>query len=211
VTQRWTCHRGVTLVEATIVVTALAILTAAVAPVASRTLDRARLARATEDAAAIKAGINNFVTEHTLFVPFTSNGAVGGDAVEMLVGDGDIPFSAVGATNWDEPVACCAAAVDVDFLERHLVTNTPIGGGGYSTLVGGWKGAYIASPIDADPWGNRYAVNVQYLRTATTNDVFVLSAGPDEEIDSAFTLNGAIPGDDDIIDVIRRDSGLTVP
>lgn len=210
-TKRWTCHRGVTLVEATVVVTALAILTAAVAPVASRTLDRARLARAAEDTAAIKAAISNLITEHTLFVPFTSNGTAAGDAVEMLVGDGDIPFSAVGATNWDDPVTCCAAAVDVDFLERHLVTNTPIGGGAYSTLVGGWKGAYIGSPIDPDPWGNRYAVNVQYLKTTTTNDVFVLSAGPDEEIDSAFTLNGAVPGDDDIIDVIRRDSGLTVP
>jgi type II secretory pathway pseudopilin PulG len=190
---------------------ALAILTAAAAPVASRTLDRARLARAVEDAKAIKTAINSFVTEHTLFVPFTSNGAAGGDVIEMLVGDGDIPFSGIGATNWDDPVTCCAAAVDVDFLERHLVTNTPIGGGAYSTLIGGWKGAYISAPIDPDPWGNRYAVNVQFLKTTTTNDVFVLSAGPDEEIDTAFALDGAAPQDDDIIVVIRRDNGLTVP
>jgi hypothetical protein len=41
--------------------------------------------------------------------------------------------------------------------------------------------------------------------------VFVLSAGPDEEIDTQFTINGATPGGDDIINVVRRDAGLTVP
>jgi len=85
--------------------------------------------------------------------------------------------------------------------------------GAYTTGGGApWRGAYISAPIDSDPWGNRYAVNVLYLRTApTSNDVFVLSAGPDEEIDTAFTVNGVVPGDDDIIAVIRRDPGRTVP
>jgi hypothetical protein len=129
----------------------------------------------------------------------------------MLVGDGDIPFSAIGATIWDD-VVNPAAATQVDFLERHLVTNTPGGAGVYTTGGGTpWRGAYINGPIDPDPWGNRYAVNVNYFRTTTTNDVFVLSAGPDEEIDTQFTINGATPGGDDIIAVVRRDAGLTVP
>lgn len=202
---------GVTLIEATIVLTVAAILAAAAAPVASRTLDRAKLTRASDDADAIKTAINTFVSTFTSFTPFTTTGTSGGSTVEMLVGDGDIPASAVGATIWDD-VVNPAAATQVDFLERHLVTNTPGGAGAYSTGVANpWRGAYIDAPIDPDPWGNRYAVNVNYFRTTTTNDVFVLSAGPDEEINTAFTVNGATPGGDDIIAIVRRDAGLTVP
>jgi prepilin-type N-terminal cleavage/methylation domain-containing protein len=204
-------RRGMTLVEATIVLTVAAILTAAAAPIASRTLDRAKLARAADDAAAIKTALNNFVSGFTAFTPFTTTGTNAGATVAMLVSDGDVPLSAVGATNWDDLVNPAAGAA-VDFLERHLVTNTPGGAGAY-TVGGGapWRGAYINAPIDPDPWGNRYAVNVNYFRTTTTNDVFVLSAGPDEEINTPFSIDGAAPGGDDIISVVRRDAGLTVP
>jgi hypothetical protein len=138
-------------------------------------------------------------------------GTNGGATVEMLVGDGDIPVSAIGATIWDN-VVNPAAGTQVDFLERHLVTNTPGGAGAYTTAgATPWRGAYINAPIDPDPWGNRYAVNVNFLRAATTNDTFVLSTGPDEEINTGFTQNGAVPGGDDIIVIVRRDPGLTVP
>lgn len=85
-----------------------------------------------------------------------------------------------------------------------------------------WRGPYLRSPVDPDPWGNRYAVNVVFLDpsvTATisgiTNpgtpygtadyprlDVFVLSAGPDEEIDTQSAQDGAVPGDDDFIYIV---------
>jgi type II secretory pathway pseudopilin PulG len=203
-------QRGITLIEATIVLAAGAVLAAAAAPVVSRTLDRTRLARAASDADAIKTAITSFLSEFTGFTPFTTNGTGGGATVQMLVSDGDTPASSVGATVWDNPVA--TGGTPVDFLERHLVTNTPISGGGYTTGGGNpWRGAYISAPIDPDPWGNRYAVNTLYLRSSTANDVFVLSAGPDEDIDTPFTVNGAAPGDDDIIAVVRRHAGLAVP
>ena len=206
-----TSERGITLVEATIVLTVAAILTAAAAPIASRTLDRAKLARASDDATTIKTAINNFVSEFTSFTPFTTTGTSLGNTIEMLVSDGDIPVSAIGATVWDD-VVNPAAANEVDFLERHLVMNTPGGAGAYTTAgLTPWRGAYISAPVNPDPWGNRYAVNVNYFRTTTSNDVIVLSAGPDEEINTPFTVNGATPGGDDIIAVVRRDSGVTVP
>jgi prepilin-type N-terminal cleavage/methylation domain-containing protein len=205
-------QHGFSLVEATIVLAVIAVLTGAMAPSVARTLAQGRLARAYNDVQAIRTAIDSLVTEHTVFVPFTSTGAVDGDVIEVLVSDGDIPFSAVGATPWDDVVACCAGAIDVAFLEGHLVTNTDLGAAGsYSVAAGGWRGAYMSAPVDPDPWGNRYAVNTEFLKTTTTNDVFVLSAGPDEEIDTVFTFNGARPGDDDIIAIVRRDDGLVVP
>jgi prepilin-type N-terminal cleavage/methylation domain-containing protein len=205
-------QRGFSLVEATIVLAVIAVLTGAAAPSLSRTLAKGRLARAQTDVQAIRTAVHNVLTEHTLFVPFTSTGAFDGDAIELLVSDGDVPFTAIGATNWDDPVVCCAGAVDVAFLEAHLVNNAGLGAAGsYSVAAGGWRGAYINAPIDPDPWGNRYAVNTEYLRSTTTNDVFVLSAGPDEDIDTPFTFNGARPGDDDIIAIVRRDNGVAAP
>jgi type II secretory pathway pseudopilin PulG len=206
-------ERGVTLLEATIVLAVAAVLSAAAAPIVSRTLDRARLARAVDDTKAIKTAINNFITEFTSFTPFTTTGVSGGTTIQMLVSDGDTPrtLGTGGAAQWDDPVNP-AAAQPVDFLERHLVTNTPGGGGAYTTAgANPWRGSYINAPIDPDPWGNRYAVNTLHLRTTTTNDVFVLSAGPDEEVNTAFTVNGATPGGDDVIAIVRRDPGRTVP
>jgi len=207
-------EHGISLIEATTVLAIAAILSAAAAPVASRTMDRARLTRAADDTQAITTAINNFIVEFTGFVPFTTTGLAGGATIQMLVGDGDTPrtLGTGGSALWDD-VVNPAAAAPVDFLERHLVTNTPGGAGAYTTAgANPWRGSYINGPIDPDPWGNRYAVNVLYLRTApTSNDVFVVSTGPDEEIDTAFTVNGVVPGDDDIISVIRRDPGRTVP
>jgi hypothetical protein len=191
----------------------------AMAPVASRTLDTARQSRAMADTDAIAAAIGNFLTDFTTFTPFTTTGASGGTTVQMLVSDGDTPRAVGigGGAEWDDPVG--TAPTVVDFLERQLVTNTPITSGSYNTAgcapvsapTNCWRGAYISAPVDSDPWGNRYAVNTLYLRTSTSNDVFVLSTGPDEEIDTAFTVDGVTPGDDDITSVIRRDAGATVP
>jgi type II secretory pathway pseudopilin PulG len=207
----WLRQDGVTLIEATVVLAVTAILVAMVAPVASRSLDTARMTRAQEDADSIAEAIGNFLSDFTGFTPFTTTGASGGSTVQMLVGDGDIPQIGSGTSEWDDVVNPSAAA-PVDFLERHLVTNTPGGAGAYTTAgTAPWRGAYISGPIDPDPWGDRYAVNVLYLRTSTSNDVFVLSAGPDRYVDTGFTLNGARPYDDDIMSVVRRDVGLTVP
>src|SRR5687768_10762177 len=100
-TTRWIKETGVTLVEASIIVMIAAILSAALAPVASRTLDRARLTAAVDGTRAIKTAITSLLTEFTSFVPYTSTGVNGGDTIEVLVSDGDIPVTAIGATEWD--------------------------------------------------------------------------------------------------------------
>ncbi len=205
---------GVTLVEATIMLAVAAIIAAAAAPVTSRAIDRTRLSRAQTDTLAIATGINNFIAEFTAFSPFTTTGLSTGTTIGMLVGDGDIPSTvgAGGSASWTSPVNV-AAVPPVDFLERHLNTNTPGGTGAYTTAgTAPWRGAYLNGPVDPDPWGNRYAINVLYLRTApTSNDVIVLSSGPDEEVNTPFTVDGIVPGSDDIFAIVRRDLGRTVP
>jgi type II secretory pathway pseudopilin PulG len=145
--------------------------------------------------------------------------------VNLLVGDGDIPDLGAGGD------AIWLAAVNhktVDFLERHLVTNNPGGkfenryrtpgdmvqdsSSGYNIFARNsysgfnaefaWRGAYMTAPVEPDPWGNRYAVNVMFFMPESINDVAVLSAGPDKAVSTAFAWDGLAPGGDDIIYVI---------
>lgn len=219
---------GFSLVEATIVLLAFAVLTGFVAPSASRALDRARQARAVDDAEAIKTAVVNFRAD--VFQGFTESGTVAGDLVEMLVSDGDTPRDASIADDngaaagvrmrWDDPVGDSdvgdvGPAITVDFLENHLVRNNVLGLGISYPLSGGtrWRGAYLNAPLDPDPWGNRYAVNTGFLLAPanTKNDTIVLSAGPDEEIDTLFEKDGMRPGDDDIVVMVLRDRNSNVP
>lgn len=68
-----------------------------------------------------------------------------------------------------------------------------------------WRGPYLDA-VRPDPWGNRYMANVLWLTMPQGADssgfirpVIVLSAGPDEEVDTYFdSVGGFVLGDDDI-------------
>lgn len=132
-----------------------------------------------------------------------------GDAVEIMVSAGDVPAEGPEAgSDWlDSPDGRW-----VDFLEYYLISNTPgdDASRGFPTLedcgdvvadlfnsLRAWQGAYLNVGA-GDPWGNRYAVNTYLLTQTTGEDVVILSAGPDEEIDSPFYMDGFVAGDDDI-------------
>jgi hypothetical protein len=68
---------------------------------------------------------------------------------------------------------------------------------------GAWRGAYLPGPIGPDPWGNRYAVNVEYLARAlgtgpsgNVNDVIVVSSGNNSVIEVRYDTDGAAPAND---------------
>jgi type II secretory pathway pseudopilin PulG len=84
-----------------------------------------------------------------------------------------------------------------------------------------WRGPYITAPIDPDPWGNRYASNVKFLDPLSDSsnnevakegkggfeaDVVILTAGPDEEIDTKWHKDGLTAGDDDILYTVSANS-----
>jgi type II secretory pathway pseudopilin PulG len=170
--------RGISLIETTIMLLAISILTGMIAPTAKRTIDQARLTRVITDETAIKTAIVNFRTD-TAYRGFRTNGSVaeaaaananGGTVMETLVSDGDIPTCTTTpdlgcgtTTDWKNNATTAAVLTLTDFLERHLVTNNPRAttANNYPTTL--WKGAYINAPVDPDPWGNRYAVNVKWF------------------------------------------------
>ncbi len=189
--------RGLSLLEATFMITLLAALAAAIAPTLAATVRSARTTRALLDAQRIRDAINSFKGDG--FTIFTNTGTqLALNQVQFLYSDGDIP-EAGSSAQWRKTTADPVN----DFLEEHLVGNAFNGPFAYSTILAPvWRGAYVSGPIDPDPWGNRYAVNVIYLGP-NVNDVAVLSAGPDEAIDTPDTGNPLTAGDDDILVLVE--------
>jgi type II secretory pathway pseudopilin PulG len=255
-------ERGMTLIESSIILAVIALLTAILSPEIQGYIDRARQARTRQDVQTIGTAIQNFLTDtgELQFLIDGSNGAsnqtpptrADAQRVNLLVSDGDIPLLAAAnstSTLWTSIVSVSGT---VDTLENHLVENVrntagvepkdtakryrnpsdiAVGGGANNidfarAESGGfnapfaWRGPYLRGPVDSDPWGNRYAVNTVFLDPTVTGalgaglngafvaadyprlDVFVVSAGPDEEIDTPVAQDGAVPADDDFIYIV---------
>ncbi|HRU04420.1 MAG TPA: hypothetical protein P5137_01435 [Candidatus Brocadiia bacterium] len=220
---------GWSLIELTIILIVLAILCAILAPVIGRFVRNAKIIRCREDVQCLGNAIHMFMMDNALFW-FRQVGTDGASPeVDLAVTDGHIPMlnplAGVDSPNWVRPVNLTS----VDFLEYHLCTNTP----GYNPANAyytpatipspfpppgnynaefAWRGPYMTPPLDPDPWGNRYMSNVGYLRPtfppnlhnpAGIYDCVVLSAGPDGEVDTAYTVDGLTPGDDDLFYTVQ--------
>lgn len=187
------------LLATTVVVTLLA-------PIVSGTIRETKQIAATTTMTVIAQQLNTAIAELNYF-SFTIDGVKTGTRVRLLVSDGDIPreVSATGSASWQGAVDNASGLVD--FLERHLVTNNPRGSAlnAYTTTAPNyWRGAYLTSPIDPDPWGNRYVVNAQWFTgPAGGEDVVVFSAGADEQIDSPYAADGLTPVDDDLMVLVE--------
>jgi type II secretory pathway pseudopilin PulG len=191
---------GVTLIEVTLMLIVSMSILGALAPILSAVVRRAENAAATTAMNRIALQMRQALTDMSTTI-FTFDGSkTSASRVNVLVTDGDIPREctavSTACTAWQATVNNTSGLTD--FLERHIVLNMPRGSAANDYPTDIWKGAYLTPPLDPDPWGNRYAVNVQFLG-ADTNDVVVLSAGPDEKIDTAYQANPLAAGGDDLI------------
>jgi general secretion pathway protein G len=162
--------QGFTLIEMVVVVAIIAALAAILVPVISEELATSEESKALGDCQRIAAALTQYIKD-TRYFP---TGASGANTYTVLEGTGLDPTSNDFA----------GTAGDLfDFLSD-------------GTANGGaqWKGAYMQE-IPADPWGQKYLVNVEGYYLSSEN-VWVLSAGPNGAVDTApgdYTL-----GSDDI-------------
>lgn len=195
-------QRGLTLVEVAIVVGVMALITGVMAPAGFDLVAQARSIRVQQDCENIRHALVSMLTDlgrHSL-----SSEKHGGFRLDLLVSNAPAPRAATpGEDAWSRPVDDGS----VDLLSRHLVTNDPgVGGAGSWPLPTeaaglGWRGAYLPSVPDADPWGHRYAVNVRYL--GLRPDVLVLSAGRDGLVETPFEARNLSYGGDDVAALVK--------
>jgi len=223
-------ERGMSMVEATIILMVLAILTAVLAPSIGDYVNDARQTKAKEDVEALGTSILRMLRDTGKPFPqrAITSSYIAANRVDLLVSEGNAPSStAMGtpaeATNykvsnlldWDD-----AIANGVELATDHLVTNVagyavvsfPASGGPKPGL--GWRGGYLSTNTGPDPWGNRYGCTTVWLSPGSDNaatyegsnkDVFCMTAGADGTASTDMDGNdsGVVVGGDDLIYVLQ--------
>ncbi len=213
-------QRGMSLVEVTIILMTLAILTAVAAPSINDYVQDAKDVKAKEDVEAIGISIMRLVrdTGKGALVKDGTLGVTMENRVDLLISEGNTPAAGAAAfanANLNTtPIAWNEASThaNADTMLRQFVSNLA----GYSAPSSdsfvqpgpvsgiGWRGAYLSRSIGPDPWGYRYAASTAFLLAANdaattgsdgyrgwTKDVVVVSAGRDGIIALPFGGTGS--------------------
>lgn len=223
-------ENGFTLIEIIVVLGIVAVLTAILLPIVTSYLNDAKVARAAKDATSIATAILKFegdVGEWPRWVDGTKTKDTDARFIVLYTKDGKAVEATVDGTKWnkganddDNPIYAGGSTPgtgtpsngDGDILDHHLSENAPGGTTDVAKKYKKWEGSYLSVP-KADPWGNKYYVNVQFLAgqagDAVSGDkgrhAFVLSAGPDGVINTAFDQASdsilVVDGDDIVIEI----------
>jgi len=184
-------QKGMSLVEATMILAVMALLTSVISPSIGDYIGDARHTKAKADAEVIGTAILRQVWDTGLgclsTTPTTSATAcTKANRVDLLLSTGNSPtatgtdYAAPGGTN-------SAAAANNNWMNG----TTPVGSGNRSTTyaqfvsnsagytsvsfatgggpkrVFGWRGAYMQEPVGPDPWGWSYQSNTMFLQPAS--------------------------------------------
>jgi len=194
---------GFTLIELTVVLAVIVTLALVLTPSIINFINDSRVARARADTQTLSASLIQFYRDNGFFPQWSASNAGGPGAaanrVDLLVSVGNVPSTAT-ANLWTTGTN--------DRLDDQLIANAPAYTARTATSSFGWNGPYVSNAISADPWNNRYMVNVGLIDTtqgtqaaggATKSAVWVLSAGPNgivETIHSQAITAAQIGGDD---------------
>jgi type II secretory pathway pseudopilin PulG len=210
-----TGRRGFTLIETTILISVLLILAGLLAPVVWDSIAEARGIRARNDVTQIAVAVVNFQRDVGWLAPlsagWTADRSTSSGPVPLLVGPGRAPrIPAVPMTNllgtagyngYRPWVDLAAEAIDDHLrLNARSYPQTALGQGPT------WRGPYLASAVESDPWHGRYMVNTWCLTSGAHGEdltagcaVFAISAGANGVIETLFdqpTGAAEVRGDD---------------
>ena len=197
-------HRGFTLIELTVVLAVIVTLALILTPSITNFINDSRVARTRSDTQTINSAITQFYKDNGFFPQWTTAASGGpgttANKVDLLVSPGNVPAVAT-ANTWTTGTT--------DLLADQLISNAPAYTMKSATSTFGWNGPYLTSGIGADAWNNRYSVNVGLIDTtlgtqttagATKSAVWVISAGPNGQLETTYTqpMTTAVLGGDDI-------------
>lgn len=190
---RFNGKRGFTLIEVIVVAGIIAILAGILVPLIFNQIDEAKVTRAKAEVKSIQAALLAFRKDTGEWPQRDSATTKAGT---VLYSAGNDPKGPAGGAlvGWDLTTPI--------LLDDALVTNGPANAGWYTpgtTNTPGWKGPYGAG-FPADPWGNRYMINIKDFGTQGAR-IFIVSAGPDGNLDTE------VPGD---MDVHGKDVGIVM-
>ena len=197
---------GFTMLEMVLVIAIIGLLAAALTPVIANYVDQSRVARAQSDTRTIGEAIARFEKDVGRYPMFTAGGGSLQDSsanVVTLRSPGILPAEAA-VTAWTNNAPTdgdCVSGCVFDDLEDQLLLNAPAYAQTDSLAKPfKWKGPYLDA--DTDPWGYMYLVNIINCKSSSSDACFVLSAGPNNKVETGFNpgrKTNVTPGGDDII------------
>jgi len=182
--------KGFTLIEVIVILAVIAILAAVLTPMIIGYVSDARTSRAQSDVKTIAAAVQVFnkdMKDWPIWETNTKRKSATTPYATLAAGDGDVPTAT-------ETIPTPTGSID-----DQLMTNVPV-----YPITGGskWRGPYLET-VKADPWGNKYYIDVKGLQPANiggTTPAYVVSAGPNKKIDTTYTAGPTVtPLVDDIV------------
>ena len=235
--RKWNSERGMSLVEATIILMVLAILTAVIAPSAGDYVNEARNVKAKEDVEAIGTGIMRMLRDtgnkcmkkdaslactkaNRVDLLLGGSGFANADATTAakevtgtvspaLVGTNATPYNWAGGDNTNTPVAGNRATIDDQLITNAsaLYTAVSFTSGGGPRAGVGWRGAYLTGPAGLDPWGYKYQANTVFLGVASDST----TGGGQGQADGGWSYDAMVlsPGSNGIVETAFAPTGAT--
>lgn len=170
-----------TLIEATLSLSAAALVTAVVIPAATSMLNAAKEARVQMELNAIASGLAEYVRDVGYFPGLRPANAQNGSVLVLAT---DAPIPPAETPQWTDAQRLS--------LRQYLCFQG-------AEAEPSWSGPYLNTCINDDPWGNAYVINISAARGGA---VFALSAGRNGQIDTPFDqliANAAVGGDDYVV------------
>jgi type II secretory pathway pseudopilin PulG len=191
--------------EMVVVLAVIAILAAVLTPIINSYVERARLSTARNDTKNLAGALVQHYTDMKFWPIYATTGEIpNGDAFVYMTTDGlPAAFDEDVEDSWDVAGDEIAAS---DTLNGKLSTNfygRPSTGNLGASV---YRGPYLET--QTDPWGTKYYVTSASLKPASQDAAFVLSAGPNQTIETDMRQNRTgnvafVVGGDDIVTRIR--------
>jgi prepilin-type N-terminal cleavage/methylation domain-containing protein len=193
--------KGFTLIEIIVAVALVAILSAAVAPSVLNNIAQGRVSRSQSDVQAIAGAVMRFKSEVGKYprLDTPERPDTTGEAFDFLAStNGSWPTLATNA-NWPTTTATGVTAGSAQTITNHLIIGqndaASAASDSYARATNpddptdiGFRGGYVSSD-PADPWGNRYIINVAALGQIG-QPVWVISAGANGVLETVVSNTG---------------------
>lgn len=191
---------GFLIIEAAMVMLFMMALVFTISPSITDFVDDARKVHTRHDLSTIAVSVTRMVDQVWSERKRSRSFAV----YSLLVGPGGVPVRGrAEAAGWDASPGSRSVGLLNDQLQENAAGYTPHTWGNPF----GWRGPYVQDPVEPDPWGQRYAVNVGALFRPGL-DMIVLSAGPDGRADMPFAQDGGMPTGDDLVALVSPTGDL---